>query len=204
MLYLPPHEQTDLCIIGIDPGSETLGVCELRFTPQNYQVTAIKPFTFHASKLEFNLQFFEVHGNRLQRIFALQQALTHLFTQLRPSVIGSESPFMSIRRPQAYGALVEVVSAIQQAVVNYNPYQSLHMVEPPRVKNAVGAKGNADKDAVRSAMSQNVEIMSTLQTPLSSLDEHSVDATAVAYSILQSYRTPTFVDMSTQVAPFSY
>lgn len=203
MLYIPDHQITDVAIIGIDPGSETLGVCELRFRPQDLSITTIQAFTYHASKLHSNSQYHDTHGDRLSRIYSLYHALLHLFHTAQPICIACESPFINVRRPQAYGALVEVVSgAIHRAVSEYSTHHPLYMVDPPSVKRAVGAKGNADKLEVQYAMSQIPEITIPLQRGLASLDEHSVDACAVAYHQLQQLRQGRLPASEQQ--PFSY
>lgn len=66
-----------------------------------------------------------------------------------------------------------------------------YQVDPASVKRAIGAKGNADKDVVKYHIGLIPEIVNNLTHPLSAMDEHSVDATAVAYHQFLSYRNST-------------
>ena len=93
--------------------------------------------------------------------------------------------------PGAYGALVEVICGIRNAVIRYSDVKPLYKVDPSSVKQAIGAKGNADKNAVRDYVSKIPELINNLDNPLCSLDEHSIDAMAVAYHQLLSYRNST-------------
>jgi Holliday junction resolvasome RuvABC endonuclease subunit len=93
---------------------------------------------------------------------------------------------MNLRRPQAYGALTEVVSMIRSTVIDHDWFVPFSLVDPPTVKMAVGAKGNADKDGVMAAMKLIPEITALIDC--STLDEHSVDAIAVGYCALVRLR----------------
>ena len=169
-------------IVGIDPGSESLGVSQLTFSIVDGSLISINAITYVGSKMERPEYLIEIHGERLTRIKAHEDNLYYVFLQTLPYMVACESPFINMRRPQAYGALTEVVSAVRNALYRFDPYMQLYMVEPSLVKRAVDAKGNADKDAVRLALSKNEKIMSVLACDLSILDEHSIDAIAVAYA----------------------
>ena len=49
-------------------------------------------------------------------------------------------------------------------------------------KKAVGAPGNADKDKMKECVIKNYGYFYHGDTPVDELDEHSIDAIAVAYS----------------------
>lgn len=180
MLHLPPGGSSIAKVIGIDPGSETLGVGIMSFDTVSQAILRTDAFTVFGSKLGGNEWLGFLHGDRFQRIAQLSQNLTHLFRQEVPLAIAVESPFFNHLRPQAYGVLMEVMAAIRQAVWDYDPWHELYLIDPSSVKKAAGVLGNANKDTMREA----IRILSPqlhLTCDVDLLDEHSIDAVAVAY-----------------------
>ena len=191
MFPYPINKNTEACIVGIDPGSETLGVCLLFFNVITMQITRIVPRTYIGSRLPAEPMLCILHSDRVSRIKSHENNLLNLMIEHNPVAIASEAPFYNPRRPNAYGALVEVICAIRNAVIHYSDTVKLYHIPPSNVKRAIGAKGNADKDIVKYHVGCIPEIVNSLIVPLSILDEHSVDAMAVAYYQFLSYRDST-------------
>jgi Holliday junction resolvasome RuvABC endonuclease subunit len=187
MLYIPSDTPTSTCIVGIDPGSETLGCAVMTFDIRTFEILKIQAQTYYGSRLPRSRWQIEVHGERTSRIWSHETNLLDIFNQHMPIAIVCESPFINMRRPQAYSALTEVVCAIRSAVHQYDIWRPLYLVEPSVAKKVVGAKGNADKDEVRQAIRQLPELFDHIEN-FESLDEHSVDAIAVAYSQYLLYK----------------
>lgn len=78
---------------------------------------------------------------------------------------------------------------LRQSVMQYDQWLPYYMVDPPTVKKAVGAKGNADKEEVKRQLLLIPEIVEKSLVDLSTLDEHSIDAIAVGYFLLNRYRS---------------
>jgi Holliday junction resolvasome RuvABC endonuclease subunit len=173
-------------IIGIDPGSTTLGFSVLEYDARTLKIIRTYAFTFNAGKMKLSDLDIENHSERYARIYELMEALYEKFLELKPTFVICESPFMAMRRPQAYGALVEVVFAIRSALRKYDPTMPLDLIDPPSAKNAVGAAGNAKKEQVHAAMKKLLPALHfdvlLSDAPFDLLDEHSVDGTAIAYS----------------------
>lgn len=173
-------------IIGIDPGSTTLGFSVLEYDARTLEIVRTYAYTFNAGKMDLSELDVENHSERYARIYALTEALFTAFRQLDPTFVICESPFMAMKRPQAYGALVEVVFAIRMALRQFDPTMKLDLIDPPSAKNAVGAAGNAKKEQVHAAM---LKLLPQLHfdedasgMTFKELDEHSVDSAAIAYS----------------------
>lgn len=179
-------DQSICRIVGIDPGSTTLGFSVLEYDARTLRIIRTYAYTFNADKMKLSDLDALSHSERYARIYALMQALYEAFLELQPTFVISESPFMAMRRPQAYGALVEVVFAIRSALREYDPAMSLDLVDPPSAKNAVGASGNAKKEQVAHAIKKILHQIcfdsSASNITFDELDEHSVDAIAIAYS----------------------
>lgn len=167
-------------IVGIDPGSETLGLGIIEFNIDTFEIVQSTAFTFTGSKMfDDDSWLASSHGNRTARIAAHKDNLVYQLTQINPVCVACESPFYNPRRPNAYGVLVEVLTMIRQAVIEYDRWKSLYLIDPPTVKKSVGAAGNADKIKMLEAIS-NLTNLRLVCSP-SLLDEHSIDALAVAY-----------------------
>ncbi len=182
MLRMPSDPGSIISVVGIDPGSTTLGTAVLWIDLNTMKVISSSAKTFHGDRLQGGESWLgDIHGDRFSRIAALEQSLLRLFMHVKPYMIASESPFMSMRRPQAYGVLTEVMCAIRNAVMLYDAWKPLYIIDPPTVKKNVGAAGNAGKEEVKQALLRLPELYYSGETPLELLDEHSVDALAVAY-----------------------
>ncbi len=183
MFKLPDTSQTHATIVGIDPGTETLGLAELNFDIRTLELISWEATTYIGSKLLHGSRWLgSIHGGRFDRLQAHRRNLIKVFDQIEPLMIACEVPFINMRRPQAYGALTEAVYEIRLAVVEHCPWKPLHLYEPSTVKNGIGAKGNADKDAVKAALLKRPELVACAKVPIEELDEHSLDGLAVAFT----------------------
>lgn len=191
MLAYPTDLNTTVSVVGIDPGSESLGFCDFKFDLLTFEIVSINPATFFGSRLNNDPWLTEIYGDRFARIKAHENNLLSLFEHIRPIAVVCESPFINMRRPQAYGALTEVIAAVRSAVLRYDYWKPLYSVDPSSAKRAVGAKGNADKQQVKAALSLMPHLVSALTVDLQALDEHSVDAIAIAYHQYLLYKNST-------------
>lgn len=177
-------------VVGIDPGTATLGFSVLDLSLRTGQMTVAFSETQVAQKMLADYRVEEkVHGDRTAKLMALEDRLFVLFELLRPHAICTESPFLG-RFPQAFAALTECVSYVRRAVCRYDRYMPLQMVDPPTAKKAVGmtVKRGITKDDVTAAVAK-LPLQYAEGIVLSELDEHQVDSIAVAY-----YQTLIFRD----------
>jgi Holliday junction resolvasome RuvABC endonuclease subunit len=188
MIVIPADASDRAKLVGIDPGSDKLGVAFIEFSCVDFRIYSCGAQTLVGSKLPRGSWIAQMYSDRYSRIRALEEELVETFDELCPLIIASEAPFINVRRPAAYGALVEVVAAVQSAVHQHSPWRVLALVSPSQVKQAIGAPGNADKDVVKKHILQVDELTSTCISPLAQLDEHSIDALAVSYYTLKQYR----------------
>ncbi len=180
MLTMPEASSSIASIIGIDPGSHALGVSVLKFDIRTLEIVSIEAWTLIGKKLVGKDDWVTgVFGERDGRVFALQEELLEIFQYYQPLMIASESPFINSKFPQAGLALTVVVSGIRHAVMQFDVWKPLYLIDPPSVKIAVGAPGNAPKEVVKEKIIQ-LGLNYVGPTPLSELDEHSIDASAVA------------------------
>lgn len=182
MLVIPPTSSRTTCVIGLDPGSDTLGTAKLEFDIETLEAVAISAKTLKGKRAGRGSWITDRFGERAGRIAANQEALFHYFRNNDPIAIVAESPFFSHSHPSAYGVLVEVICSIRQALWRHDPYMVLDEIDPNNIKLAVGAKGGAGKDPVRDAILKLdwVRKIYVGDVPLEDLDSHSIDGIAAA------------------------
>jgi len=183
MLIIPPNERDLICLVGIDPGTTFLGFGVLYFDPVTLRLAHASSELLRGEKLALDPWYISTHGPRASRVQAMRDRLCALFQMLRPLAVSAEGNFMNPHRPQAYGALVESVACIHQALQAVNYYQPLYMFEPSVVKKAVGAGGAADKEGVNKALhTLGLDQIYRAHISLQCASEHETDALAIAYT----------------------
>lgn len=191
MLRMPDDPSTTVAVMGVDPGTTTLGVGIIYFDALTFEMTRSEAYTFNGGKLPGSDWVEAIESHKRRRILALQHNFSQMLERVNPLAVACESNYMNISRPSAYGPLVEIVSALRDALYRYDKWRPLYMVTPGEVKNAVGAKGGAGKDPVKEGMLEQPDLVRTCRMDIISLDEHSVDALAVAYSKYKAMRDST-------------
>lgn len=182
-MLIPPDDPTPYRIIGIDPGTDTLGASVLELDLADRTISIVTSQTFHGSQLIRGYKEMEdTYGARFARLYALEDLLVEAFRDERPHSIISESPYFNSRRPQAYGALVEAMSMIRRAVHRYCPRMPLLVVDPASNKANLKVSGKSgDKDLMKKAVINCPNLLNPRFVNLNTLDEHSIDSLAVAY-----------------------
>lgn len=169
----------DIKIIGIDPGTQHLGLAIGSVDSYSYQIRNIEVCTYKAVQLPtYDKHLSYVHGDLTARVKAYRDFLYHEFCRVQPTLIASESPFFYRTHPGAYGPLVETLAAIREAVWLYDNTLPLYTVPPSNVKQAIGAKGNAKKEDMIDAL-ERFSLFGMSKERISQLDEHGIDACAV-------------------------
>jgi Holliday junction resolvasome RuvABC endonuclease subunit len=190
MFHIPANSQSAQ-ILGIDPGSSTLGISCMSIDVHTLEIVCTQAITFTASKLQINPWMEQIHSPRFARISAHKENIKRILQHCLPVAVVCESPFYNPTRPQAYGALVETLDAIRQAVWEHDQCMPLDLIDPPTVKRCVGGKGNADKDEMKKLVLNLPDLNFIGPSSLLEIDEHSIDAIAVCYSKIMQYRSIT-------------
>lgn len=188
MLVIPEASPLTATLIGHDPGSDTFGVGIVSFNILTLEIEGSDAFTLQGKKLGRHTWDTEVQGDMMGRIWALEEQLLGIYQRYMPFLIGSESPFISRKFPQAGLVLTRVMCSIHNALYEYDPWKVLHTYEPGVVKNAAGASGRAGKDPVRDALLAHPGLHYRGDVALKDLDEHSIDSLAVCLAMLQELR----------------
>ncbi len=175
-------------ILSIDPGTNHLGyaISEVYLMDPYEPMEVIEVDTLQPGNLAKPFTtLIEVHGEKVAKLYALEQAIKRILERFKPDIIVSESPYMG-QFPQAYAALVECLKSIRSALIDFDPCKPLNSIDPATIKASVGVSGKSgDKNLMSTAIKKLIdEKKLILPCNLSELDEHSIDAIAVGYAYL--------------------
>jgi len=167
--------------VAIDPGTDTLGLSLCEIDLKTKVLTVREVTTLQGAKMITEVPgFTEIHGEKQARLRMLEEALYGVFMYWRPDAIVSEAPFMG-RFAAAFGALVECMQAIRNAVSRYRQYMLLETVDPPSAKKSVGVKAKGgSKDDIQKAVIADASILFDPNLPRTGHTEHIYDSVAVA------------------------
>ena len=181
MLVLPEHEYI-YRVLGIDNGTDTLGTVIADIDIRRDVMDVVHAETCTASKTANRWQSVtEIHGARFARYRALRLYLDDLLEEHQPDAIIVEGPFMHIHA-ESFAKLRESLYMIREAAMEYHPLVQVHVVAPMSAKKAVKAKHyDKGKDPVRDAVLALKDVYYDDSIDPHILDEHTIDAIAVAY-----------------------
>jgi Holliday junction resolvasome RuvABC endonuclease subunit len=193
--FLDPNEYVSL--VGIDPGTTKLGISRYICKADLSSVVGLESFTIEADRLPLSPWTIQNAGARRARLDCAEYAMTKYFQKWKPIAFASEAPFYNMKRPNAFSALLESIGAIQKAMNEYDPKYFLHLIDPPTVKRAVGAPGNADKEKMKKTIKEHPFFGHQTFVNIDALDEHSLDSLAVAHCLFRAIydgqvRLPTY------------
>lgn len=170
-------------IVGIDPGTDTVGFSLYSYSPVAHCVVRSAATTLRGSKMIKYDPYVDVHGERARRISAIRETLAQMFLMHSPIAVVCEHPFYNQAMPGAFEPLVEGVGAVRGALFDYDPTMRVIPVDPSSAKKAIGASGGAKKDAMQVALFSIANTIAfdpnVFGQHLFELDEHSVDALAI-------------------------
>ena len=176
---------THYVILGIDPGTETMGVVALGVDLADLNVYAYSAMTLHASHSceQFGVNT-QTYGDRFARLNSLANSIIAQCQHFQPHSVISESPFLG-RFPQSFEALVDCMSVLRRAVSSFDPALVLETVDPPSAKKAVGVnpKGSTKEDIKNAVL--RLPIHRYPGVHFEHLEEHATDAIAVAWYRVQ-------------------
>jgi Holliday junction resolvasome RuvABC endonuclease subunit len=181
---------TDNCstftILGIDPGTTTLGYAVYHIGIQDLDIHNAFAWTVDSTRLAFFREDIIVtHGEKFARILAHKQNLKLILERYDPLMVTCETPFFNRLRPSAGGPLFELYGTVEQTVFEWDQTKPLYKAEPKSTKVAVGAAHNAKKPEMLAALKKIKELS---MVNFDFLDEHAVDALAVGYNRLTKLR----------------
>lgn len=190
MLVSPDYVSNIVRVIGIDPGCTNLGLAIMEFDCSTLLPVRSEAMSFNAERMmDTDTSVLEIHSERAAKVLSHKQNISRILLAYNPAVVCCESPFYNRMRPGAYGALMEILSSITNAVIEYNTYTPFILYPPSIIKKSLGGSAFADKGLVRDQMLKLGDYFK-LDGPyrLDQIDEHALDALAACYCYLENIK----------------
>ncbi len=176
-------------MLAIDPGTNCMGLCYMTLNIKTLEVISTRAETIMVKTSLLNKDTILFYSERQAKLDYLTNRLTTIVSEFKPITIACEGPFYNGRRPGAFAPLLELLLQFKLALRDLYPLVGFVIYEPSTVKRGVDAKGNADKDQIRSKVLVMKDIMKyNSPIPIEELDEHSIDSIAVAFTHVNNLR----------------
>ncbi len=185
---IPPLSVDHIRIVGIDPGTDTLGIgiVDVHCDTLEPRLVYGRTFTGHHGAARFEHQYPNL-PRRDTRVGILLREVERVFIDACPNVIAAESPFMRKFQLSAYESLTEFHKSLRGVVWRYSPVLRLHRFDPVSVKNNVGVSHvKTTKDDVARAVIGLYKDRCAPSVEIRSFDEHTYDAIAVCHAALRT------------------
>lgn len=178
-----------LRLISIDPGTEFCGICIIDHDIQG-TIHSLTPLTINSNKIYLpEASSRELHhGDRFVRIMKITTAFKELLVHHQPNAIACESPFFHVLHPTAFAPLVEIVFALRNTGMDFNPLIPFFLYPPRLVKKVFAKDSFAKKDQMKTALLNNQELTSKITCPLTQISEHAIDAVGVGYTHIENLK----------------
>lgn len=182
------YSKDTLAFMGVDPGTNHLGVAKIDFDPRSGLIVQTSAITCIAEQyVSYDTSDSEDSDlRRYKRLKWHENNLYHLFTEHQPVQVAVETNYISRGTPSAYGPLVESVFCIRNAAYRYYDLLPVIMVDPMSAKKSVEAKTRGlskeeNKLAVWKALGELNHILKIPEPIYRDLSQHASDAIAIAY-----------------------
>ena len=187
MRWPEPPLPNQIRILGIDPGTDTLGICIMDVDCDTYEPVVVWGNTLHASKnTDRWTGYGEIRGMRDARLKSHSVALAELLRAVTPTLIAAETPFFNRKRPSAFEALVECYAMLRDTVWQYSPTLILNRIDPVMAKNYIGVDHRGtDKSDVQRAIVLHYASKCAEGVQINRFDEHTIDAVAICNALLR-------------------
>ena len=175
-------------IMGIDPGSRSIGVSVYEIEPKilngDMDLDIVKILTYNISiDDEDNRGIHEALIDRTSRIARIMKSLYSLY---EPAMVGMESSFINISRMSAVIPLSRAIEAIESSIYSIDRYAKIVTSPPGVIKKVFGSK-QVGKDAVLLALKNKPHLESKIESL--KMSDHEVDGVAIAYTLLEYIKT---------------
>lgn len=172
-------------VLGIDNGTDTVGIAVV----DHHLITGLSTVV-HAETLTASRTAYTRHEGKLDsrgkmqaRLEVIATWLWEVLNEFDPDVIGCESPFQHLHA-HSFAALTTAIDNLSAVAFHYCTTLEFSKISPGSAKKAVcpvGQYGNS-KEHIREMIGKNKDIVFGEGVKLDDLDEHSVDAIAVAHA----------------------
>lgn len=178
-------------IMGIDPGSRTLGVSIFTIRPKGE--STIRDFTLDIENIiTFNVRVDDedtrgLHDKILDRTTKLSKIIKGIYYVYRPMMVSIESSFINANRMGAVIPLTKAIHTVEESIFSIDSYAKIVSIPPGLIKKIFNSK-QIGKDAVLEALQDKPELLKKIKSN-KEMSEHEIDSIAIAYSLLEYIKT---------------
>ena len=173
-------------IIGIDPGSNTLGVA-VYDVDDFFTIRSIRTYVIDITMYKESGKYGRLAG----KVYFIRKILMNIFKD-GVDALSLESPFIYSTRPAAVIPLSAIKGIVEESALNTNRYAYLTSITPSEVKKSIGVHGNSsEKIDMMYALLDIKEISDEL--PIKDLADHEWDAIAIGYDLLNDIRDNPYI-----------
>jgi len=172
-------------VLGVDNGTDTVGIAVVDHHLITGLSTVVHAETLTASRTAYTRHAgrHDARGKMHARLAVIATWFWEVLDEFDPDVIGCESPFQHLHA-HSFAALTTAIDNLSSVAFDYCTTLEFSKISPGSAKKAVclpGQYGN-DKEHIREQIAINKDIVFSNGLVLANLDEHAVDAIAVAHA----------------------
>lgn len=178
---------TDIKILSFDPGLTTSGWTMSRYTKETKIFVVVKCGILTPNRVVSYANMRDevaIYGKRILTLSLLQKYFMELYEEYEPDYIVTEAAFYNPRRPNAFAALLQWITAIELCLRD-NYQKPLYKIAPKSVKQCISGRGDSGKLKVEDAVLNNKNIIIE-QENINEFTEHVFDSIAVGYTFVQN------------------
>jgi Holliday junction resolvasome RuvABC endonuclease subunit len=170
-------------IIAIDPGLNFCGISVLDYN-EKFCIYRTILIDNNRKLTQEEKELCEKYDSRVIKVQEIVRTIITLIEEYQPNNIVIEGPFYSGLRPQAYSALLEIITAIKYLIAVPNGLP-ISIIEPLLVKKLFSQFHMSTKEDMKTSLqkkTQNGEIFVNQGVNIEQLSEHEIDSIAVGFS----------------------
>lgn len=178
-------------ILGIDPGTNTVGFCAMEIDPLTVERLSFEAFTITAERpcggRFVNEDLLDTHSPLYVRMQEIKARFTNILEHYRPLQTVTELPFFNRLHPNAFGPLVQVLGMLEETLYDWNPNKALYRLENTTAKALIYPTSKEERKKIHAIKGSKFRILACLEKhpdfqwfDRNAYDEHSIDAILIA------------------------
>lgn len=179
----------DFNIMGVDPGSRTVGVTILTVRPSGNTTVDLKLDVVGVRTLTLYIDSsgLGIHDNIVDRTEKLARLIKGIYYVYKPSMVAIESSFVNLSRMGAVIPLTKAIHTIESTIVGIDKYAKIVTIPPGIIKKVFGSSQKG-KDAVLIAIKKKKHLVELMED-VDKVTDHEIDSVAIAFTLLEYIKT---------------
>lgn len=189
--FFTEDEPSKVFILGIDPGTTTVGFCVMEIDPVTVDRKSFEAFTIHCEKpcggRHTNDDLLDSHSALFVRLQEIRARFKNILEFYQPVQVATELPFFNGLHPTAFAPLIQVLSVIEDELYQWSPHKPLYRIENTTAKALIYPTSKEDRKVIYAIKGSKYRIIACLEkNPQfqwinhTVYDEHSIDAILIA------------------------